>query len=242
MRVLLVHGMAGSAASTWRDNGWIDVLRDEGHHVEACDLLGHGDAPRPHDPAAFSHLADPLDAALDAAAHAGEPIALVGFSLGARLSLEVALRRPTDVAALVLLGVGAGLFESWDHEPLAAALAASPARPAGPASPAVPAATHPFVTHLIDLARTYSDPLCLAALLRYRGNDAIDPVMLGALSQPALVVVGDADPVGPAGPLADALGSGRALTVARCDHFALPRRFEAIDATVQALSSAHRRS
>ena len=47
--VLLVHGFATSAARTWGDNGWIDLLGDAGRQVIAPDLLGHGDAAKPHD-------------------------------------------------------------------------------------------------------------------------------------------------------------------------------------------------
>ena len=54
--VLLLHGFAASADRTWRDNGWVDLLGDLGRDVLAVDLLGHGDADKPHDPAASADL------------------------------------------------------------------------------------------------------------------------------------------------------------------------------------------
>ena len=51
--VLLLHGFGTTAATTWGENGWIDLLTDSGRTVIAVDLLGHGTAPTPHDPAAY---------------------------------------------------------------------------------------------------------------------------------------------------------------------------------------------
>ncbi|HND55321.1 MAG TPA: hypothetical protein PLV92_23065, partial [Pirellulaceae bacterium] len=37
--VLLLHGLATNAERTWRDTGWIDLVRDSGSSVIAPDLL-----------------------------------------------------------------------------------------------------------------------------------------------------------------------------------------------------------
>ena len=87
--VLLVHGFATSAARTWGENGWIDLLRDVGREVLAVDLLGHGEADKPHDPAAYARLeADVVDRLPDA------PVDAIGFSLGARTILTIAAPQP----------------------------------------------------------------------------------------------------------------------------------------------------
>ncbi|HEX8803177.1 MAG TPA: alpha/beta fold hydrolase, partial [Acidimicrobiales bacterium] len=83
--VLLLHGFATSAARTWGENGWIDLLHDVGRTVLAPDLLGHGTAPKPHDPEAYRDLAGPVLATLP-----DEPVDAVGFSLGARTLLQMA--------------------------------------------------------------------------------------------------------------------------------------------------------
>src|SRR3954453_6819729 len=76
--VLLVHGFATSADRTWRDNGWVDLLTDVGREVIAVDLLGHGHADKPHDPAAYEQLEGLVAAELP-----DEPVDAIGFSLGA---------------------------------------------------------------------------------------------------------------------------------------------------------------
>ena len=49
--VVLVHGWGGSFETTWRQSGFTELLADAGRPVIGVDLLGHGEAPKPHDPA-----------------------------------------------------------------------------------------------------------------------------------------------------------------------------------------------
>ena len=75
--VLLVHGFTTSAQRTWKDPGWVDLLEEAGRHVIAPDLLGHGDAPKPHDVAAYSEVE-----ALVAAGLPDEPVDAVATRPG----------------------------------------------------------------------------------------------------------------------------------------------------------------
>ena len=52
--VVLVHGWGGSFDSTWQLNGFTELLRDAGRAIIGVDLLGHGNAPKPHDPAEYA--------------------------------------------------------------------------------------------------------------------------------------------------------------------------------------------
>ncbi|HEC07972.1 MAG TPA: alpha/beta fold hydrolase, partial [Acidimicrobiales bacterium] len=53
--VLLIHGFTGSAASTWRPTGLIDLLAESGREVLAPDLWGHGRSEmKSHDPADYA--------------------------------------------------------------------------------------------------------------------------------------------------------------------------------------------
>ena len=54
--VVLVHGWGGSFESTWQRSGFTELLRDASRPVIGVDLLGHGTAPKPHDPEAYADL------------------------------------------------------------------------------------------------------------------------------------------------------------------------------------------
>lgn len=75
--VLLLHGFATSAKRTWVEPGWVALLNEAGRRVIAPDLLGHGDAPKPHDPAAYAEVEDLVLADLPP-----EPVDAVGYSAG----------------------------------------------------------------------------------------------------------------------------------------------------------------
>jgi pimeloyl-ACP methyl ester carboxylesterase len=78
------------------------VLAAEGFHVVTLDLLGHGRSDRPEDPKEYSMTAwsEQVVALLD---HLGAGTAVIGgTSLGANVSLEVAVLAPERVQALLL--------------------------------------------------------------------------------------------------------------------------------------------
>src|SRR2546430_16431988 len=104
--VVLLHGLATSSARTWGENGWLDLLADAGREAVPIDILGHGTAERPHDPAAYADLEGYVAERLP-----DGPLDAVGFSLGARLLLGVAMAEPARFRRIVTLGVGRNLFE-----------------------------------------------------------------------------------------------------------------------------------
>src|SRR5688572_7157296 len=103
--VVLVHGWGGSYESTWRAPGFAALLEDAGRPVIGVDLLGHGEAPKPHEPAAYIDLTARVADALP-----DEAVDAVGFSLGAATLLRLAAARPQAFERLVLAGVGDGLI------------------------------------------------------------------------------------------------------------------------------------
>ncbi|GAA4887792.1 alpha/beta fold hydrolase [Streptomonospora salina] len=102
--VLLVHGFGSDYRLNWESTGWTRAL--EGLPVFGCDLRGHGGSGKPHDPAAYSldAFVGDLEALLDALGMARADV--VGYSLGARLAWELAVRRPQRVRRAVLAGFG----------------------------------------------------------------------------------------------------------------------------------------
>ena len=97
--VVLLHGQL--MPRTMHDR-LARVLAAEGFHVVTLDLLGHGRSDRPEDPKEYSMTvwAEQVVALLD---HLGADTAVVGgTSLGANVSLEVAVIAPERVQGLLL--------------------------------------------------------------------------------------------------------------------------------------------
>lgn len=223
---MLVHGFATSAERTWRDNGWIDLLRDEGRDVLAPDLLGHGTAPRPLDPAAYEELESTLLDELPAG-----PVDAVGFSLGAKTLLILASEHPDRFRRLVVAGVGANLFRGDDPEIIAAALEQV-------STGTKSQADDPALRYFQQLATSPgTDPLALAALLRRPKGPQVTDSGLARITCPVLVVIGERDFAGPPEPLIDRLVDARLVTLRGVDHFATPKDLGFIDATLDFLGA-----
>ena len=219
--VLLVHGFATSCERTWREPGWIALLTDAGREVIGVDLLGHGTAPKPHDPAAYvdmeQHVADALPST---------PVDAIGFSLGARVVLTLAAADPSRFRRVVVAGVGANLFRDDGHGALIAAAVGGSA------------GNDPVALHFSALASTPgNDRDALLACLR-RPVAPLTADDLAKVTCPVLVALGDRDFAGPADPLVEALPDPRLVTLRGVDHFATPKDFTFIDAALDFIDAA----
>src|ERR1700712_3947001 len=105
--VVLVHGWGGSFLNTWQKSGFTALLEDADRDVIGVDLLGHGEAPKPHDPEAYTDLTTRIVEAIP-----DTPIDAVGFSLGALTLLRLACREPHRFNRLVLAGIGENVFST----------------------------------------------------------------------------------------------------------------------------------
>ena len=95
--VVLVHGQPGSG----QDWAAVAGLLAGDHRVVAPDRPGWGSDPRPARGIAAN--ADALEEALQAAG-VPSPVTAVGHSLGGGVALQLAIRHPERVGALVLIG------------------------------------------------------------------------------------------------------------------------------------------
>lgn len=218
--IVLLHGFTQTGTS------WSTVRRHlpAGWDVRSPDLPGHGDAGARR--AGLAATSDLLAATLD------RPAVVVGYSMGGRVALRLALDHPDRVAGLGLLGATAGIddaaeradrrradhelaerieadgvaafLEGWLAQPLFADLELSPDDRA---------------------ARLANSPAGLAASLRLAGTGTMDPPWwpeLGAIRCPTLVAWGEhdakfaalgrrlADAIGPTATTAALVGCGHA--------------------------------
>ncbi len=212
--LLLLHGFTGTARM-WSSQ--IEAWSAD-HRVIAPDLLGHGRSDAPAEPVHYAlerqaaSLADLL-ALLEA-----EPATVVGYSMGARLALVLALEYPRSVARLVLESPSAGIVDDADRNARRVAdehLAQEIVRDGTDAFIARWEAMPIFASH-VDLPadveshqraeRRRHTPTGLAGSLRGAGQGAMAPMhdRLRHVTSPTLVVAG----------VLDTAGAGRAKVVA----------------------------
>jgi pimeloyl-ACP methyl ester carboxylesterase len=96
--MLLVHGLGGSALD------WTDVASglSRDHHVWALDLIGFGRTPAAGRESTIANNQALVDRVAEHIGE-GEPVVLVGNSMGGLISIVEASRRPGRVSALVLV-------------------------------------------------------------------------------------------------------------------------------------------
>lgn len=187
--VVLIHGFSQTR------NSWGPLLPHlSGRRLVLPDLPGHGTAG--HDGANLRQSADLVS-------ETGGRAVYVGYSMGGRVALRLALDHPGDVVGLVLIGATAGLvdadgraerrrsdhaladrieregtrsfLDAWLAQPLFAGLTVDPDDLAG---------------------RRANRPAGLAASLRSAGTGTMDPPWwdeLGRISCPTLVITGERD-------------------------------------------------
>lgn len=223
--VVLVHGFGTSFELTWVHNGWVDLLGDEGREVIGVDLLGHGQAPKPHDPAAYGDLGERVVDALP-----DGPVDAIGFSMGAKTLLQVAAGAPERFRSLVVAGVGANLFVRSDHTAVVDAVRTGD----DGGNP-----TLRYFAGLGDLPGNDREALaaCMAG-----GMGPLSAEQLGAITCPVLVVLGDQDFTAPADQLLAALPDARYVELTRTDHAKTPKSFAFIDAALAFLNEQDQRS
>ena len=204
--LLLLHGFTGRGAS-WAPH--LAAFRRR-HRTIVVDLLGHGRSDAPTDPArhAVECQADDLAALL--ARLDAIPADVLGYSMGARIALRLALDHPAAVRRLVLESPSAGIADAGERAARRArddALAATIEREGIPAFvdhwEAQPiftsqAALSPAARRRLRAERLANRVEGLAASLRGAGQGIAHPIggELGVVHAPALVIAGALDATG----------------------------------------------
>ncbi|UFS99859.1 alpha/beta fold hydrolase [Nocardia huaxiensis] len=110
MPVVLQHGIVADTNANWMSVGVVAALQAAGHHVISLDARGHGRSEKPHDPARYSWGAMAADVRALFDELALDQVALVGYSMGAIISLLVA-DADERVRRLAVGGVGCGVVD-----------------------------------------------------------------------------------------------------------------------------------
>ena len=202
--VLLLHGFTGTSAA-WDEHaaGLVPRLR-----VLAPCLPGHGETVAPHDAMSVEATADALAVLLER--HRAVPAHVVGYSLGARVALRLALTHPDAVDRLILESPSPGFETDAERAARRAADETLAARLETDGieafvddwerSPifASHAALDPERAARVRAMRLGNEPGGLAASLRHAGQGAMEPLFdrLGTLHKPTLVIAGALDELG----------------------------------------------
>jgi len=208
--VLLVHGFASSREQNWGSTGWIDRLVREGYLVVTFDARGHGKSEKPHDPSRYGPImVEDILSVMEAVGFDAPYV--MGYSMGAILSIRLTVLHPDRVGKLVAAGIGENYFgeaPDWSAKIAEGMLTDDPQIIAD------------------DEARKFrlfggqkgKDRIALAACVR-ASRPRCTPEELKNVSKPVLVVAGELDvlvksPVN----LASAFGRGRSVVLPNKDH------------------------
>ncbi|HEX9259196.1 MAG TPA: alpha/beta hydrolase [Acidimicrobiales bacterium] len=187
--VVLQHGFAADTQTNWVAPGVVAALRTAGRRVVSVDARGHGESDKPHDPDRYGEgrMARDLVEVFDALGLT--ELDLVGYSMGAIISLVTATTE-RRVRRMVIGGVGGAVVDmggvdrrTVDSSALAAALRAEDRS----------TITNPGAKAFRRFAdSTGADLLALAAQAERVHRS---PIALGSITAPTRLVVGEADPL-----------------------------------------------
>ncbi len=96
-RVVFVHGLFGQGKN------WTTIAKglSDAHRVTLIDLPNHGHSPWTD----RVHYLDMVEMLVTELEHLGEPVTLVGHSMGGKVAMQLALRRPELLRALVVVDI-----------------------------------------------------------------------------------------------------------------------------------------
>jgi pimeloyl-ACP methyl ester carboxylesterase len=208
--IVLVHGFASNKEVNWVHPGWVTALTGAGRRVIAMDNRGHGESAKLYDPARYDRamMAEDVRALLD---HLRlERADVMGYSMGARITANLALAHPDRVRSGILGGMGSRMVDGsvMPHR-IAEAMEA----------PSLDDVTDPQGRAFRAFAQqTKSDLKALAACIR-GSRRSLTREEVGRIPAPILVAVGTKDVLaGTASGLAELMPKGQAFDIPGRDH------------------------
>jgi pimeloyl-ACP methyl ester carboxylesterase len=213
--VMLVHGFASRADHNWGED-WFKHLGAQ-YRVVALDCRGHGKSGKPHDAEAYAGetMGNDVIALMD---HLGiRRTLLMGYSMGARISLGLLRSYPERLRAVVLGGIGAvsASRPSFSRKPIVDALLAENAS----------AVTDERAKQFRQFAEiTGNDLKALAACMgANRGDLTAEDLAAKPIRVPTMIVIGTKDTlVGDPKLLRDSIPGSQLVMLEGHDHLSAP--------------------
>jgi pimeloyl-ACP methyl ester carboxylesterase len=240
--VLLIHGFTANI-----ENQWTPVIKEltPDYKVIALDCRGHGASGKPHDPKQYGleMVKDPirlLDHLKIQKAH------VVGYSMGASIALQIAVRYPERVRTLTLGGAG---LPRPGRERMLLNLAESleKGNGLGPLILALnpkdrPEPTKEQIKQIDAILLARNDPKALAAVSRGSTNKDLVPSedQIKGIRMPVLALIGEVDPLrAGVDELKKRLPDMKVVVIDKADHINAFNRPEFVDGLKEFLD-AHR--
>ncbi len=208
--VLLIHGFASNHRVNWVGTGWTKFLLEAGYRVIALDNRGHGESEKLYDPNRYSAsiMADDAARLIE---HLGlGQVAVMGYSMGARIAAFLTMQRPELVSRAVYAGLA---------ERMVTGVAGSDEIALGLEAATTQDVTDPGARAFrIFAEQTKSDRLALAACIR-SSRVKIKAEAFAAIHVPVLVVAGEVDDVaGGVQPLVDLIPGAKGVVLPGRNH------------------------
>lgn len=211
--VLLAHGFTGSAHKDFIDQGWFDLLVEQGRDVVALDHLGHGASDKPEGDASLYTPAAHAARMKALADHLGwQAFDLIGHSMGGRISIAYALAYPNTINHLTLVGVGLNVLSADFLSPGIIKMIEMMIATEADDLPKEMQAWHRLL-----MAESQSLPALLSCAQGI-ALEAVDLTRVIPFDRPTMVVQGLDDPIGAGADRLAAMFKARHVAVAGADH------------------------
>lgn len=208
--VMLVHGFASTHAVNWVHTTWTNMLSRAGFRVIALDHRGHGQSEKLYEPAAYGPgiMAEDVRRLMDhLEIHRAD---VIGYSMGARITAQLAARYPFRVRSAVLGGLGIRLVKGT--------LFASGIAEAMDA-PSLESLTDPMQRMFRSFAEQLGADLRALSACVKGSHIPFTQAEVAQMTMPVLIAAGTADPLATqAKELADMFPDGTLLEIPGRDH------------------------